>query len=121
MNALKLALAATATAAAGTASAGNTHNRVADPVYAMAMHHYAAGRYAQAATALRESASRGNAAAAETLGFMLYFGNEMYAGAVATNRQQGLRWLIVAANSGRERAKLFVEQPIMRSGVSSLQ
>jgi TPR repeat protein len=118
VHALKLALAAMATA--GMAQAGAAHARPADPMYAMAMSHYAAGRYAQAATALRESASRGNMVAAETLGFMLYFGDAMYSGAVATNRQQGLRWLIVAARGGRERARQFVEQPAVRSATASL-
>jgi TPR repeat protein len=92
-----------------------------DPMYTMAMSHYAAGRYDAAAMALRESASRGNTLAAEALGFMLYFGDQMYAGAVPTNRQQGMRWLLVAARGGQERARQFVEQPAVRSALGSLR
>jgi TPR repeat protein len=119
VHALKIALAAVAAAGAVHAGAAQTQN--ADPMYTMAMTHYAAGRYAQAATALRESASRGNMLAAETLGFMLYFGDTMYGGAIATNRQQGLRWLMVAARAGRERARQFVEQPGVRGAFTAVR
>lgn len=120
VQALKLALAAMATAGIAQAGAAQVQadGKTTDPMYTMAMSHYAAGRYAQAATALRESASRGNMVAAETLGFMLYFGDAMYAGAIATNRQQGLRWLIVAARGGQDRARQFVQQPAIRSAAS---
>jgi TPR repeat protein len=119
MNAFKAVMAAAITASAAHAAPARAQMRP-DPMYTMAMSHYSAGRFGEAATALRESASRGNALAAETLGFMLYFGDQMYAGSIATNRQQGLRWLLVAAQGGRERAQQFVQQPEVRSVARSV-
>ncbi|MFM2398377.1 MAG: hypothetical protein RL341_534 [Pseudomonadota bacterium] len=116
MNAFKAVMAAAVAASTAHVPPARANQRP-DPMYTMAMAHYAAGRYGQAATALRESASLGNPAAAETLGFMLYFGDQMYAGSVPTNRQQGLRWLLVAAQGGRERAQQFVQQPEVRTAM----
>lgn len=62
-------------------------------------------RYAAGLVPLRQAAEAGNRDARRTLGLMLLHGEALYGTEVPTNREEGLRWLRLAAADGCEISK----------------
>ena len=62
-------------------------------------------RYAAGLAPLRQAAETGNGDARRTLGLMLLHGQALYGAEVPTNREEGLRWLRLAAADGCETSK----------------
>ena len=59
-------------------------------------------RYAAGLVHLRKAAETGDRDARRTLGLMLLYGEALYGVEVPTNREDGLRWLRLAAADGSE-------------------
>lgn len=62
-------------------------------------------RYAAGLAPLRQAAIAGNRDARRTLGLMLLHGEALYGAEVPANREEGLRWLRLAAADGCEVSK----------------
>ncbi len=69
---------------------------------ASAMEMFAEHRYAAGLVPLQKAAEMGDRDARRTLGLMLLYGQSLYNTEVPTNREQGLRWLRMAAGDGCE-------------------
>ncbi len=69
---------------------------------ASAMEMFAEQRYAAGLVPLQKAAEMGDRDASRTLGLMLLYGQSLYNTEVPTNREQGLRWLRMAAGDGCE-------------------
>lgn len=63
---------------------------------------FAEHRYAAGLVPLQKAAEMGDPDARRTLGLMLLYGQSLYTTEVPTNREQGLRWLRMAAVDGCE-------------------
>lgn len=63
---------------------------------------FAEHRYAVGLAPLRQAAEAGDRDARRTLGLMLLYGQALYGTEVPTNREEGLRWLRLAAAAGCE-------------------
>lgn len=63
---------------------------------------FAEHRYAAGLPHLRTAAEAGDREARRTLGLMLWYGATLYQAEVPTNREDGLRWLRLAATDGCE-------------------
>lgn len=62
-------------------------------------------RYAAGLVPLRQAAETGDRDARRTLGLMLLHGQALYGAEVPTNREEGWRWLRLAAADGCETSK----------------
>lgn len=72
----------------------------ADDNLSAAQEMFADYRYAAGLVPLRQAAEAGNRDARRTLGLMLLHGEALYGTEVPTNREEGLRWLRLAAAGG---------------------
>lgn len=61
---------------------------------------FAEHRYAAGLVPLRKAAETGDRDARRTLGLMLLYGQSLYGTEVPTNREDGMRWLRLAAADG---------------------
>ena len=75
---------------------------------ASAMEMFAEHRYADGLAPLQKAAEMGDRDARRTLGLMLLYGQSLYNTEVPTNREQGLRWLRMAAGDGCETSKYML-------------
>lgn len=80
----------------------------ADDNLSTAQEMFADYRYAAGLVPLRQAAEAGNRDARRTLGLMLFHGEALYSSEVPTNREEGLRWLRLAAADGCEISKRVV-------------
>lgn len=78
----------------------NTSSCFADDNLSIAQEMFADYRYAAGLAPLREAAEAGNRDARQILGLMLLNGDALYGAEVPTNREEGLRWLRLAAADG---------------------
>jgi TPR repeat protein len=69
---------------------------------ATAQEMFAEHRYAAGLVPLRKAAEIGDRNARRTLGLMLLYGEALYGAEVPTDREQGLRWIRLAAVDGCE-------------------
>lgn len=83
-------------------SASSSH---ADGNLSAAQEMFAEHRYAAGLAHLRKAAEAGDREARRTLGLMLLYGATLYQAEVPTNREDGLRWLRLAAIDGCETSK----------------
>lgn len=77
----------------------------ADDNLSAAREMFADYRYAAGLVHLRQAAESGDRDARRTLGLMLFHGEALYSTEVPTNREEGLRWLRLAAADGCEISK----------------
>jgi len=77
----------------------------ADDNLSAAREMFADYRYAAGLVPLRKAAEAGDRAASRTLGLMLLQGEALYGAEVPRNREEGLRWLRLAAADGCEVSK----------------
>ncbi len=80
----------------------------AEDKLASAMEMFAEHRYAAGLVPLQKAAEMGDRDARRTLGLMLLYGQSLYNTEVPTNREQGLRWLRMAAGDGCEISKYML-------------
>lgn len=66
---------------------------------------FAEHRYAAGLVPLRQAAETGDRDARRTLGLMLLYGQALYGTEVPTKREEGLRWLRLAAAAGCETSR----------------
>lgn len=74
----------------------------AEDKLALAREMFAEHRYPAGLVPLQTAAEMGDRDARRTLGLMLLYGQSLYNTDVSTNREQGLRWLRMAAGDGCE-------------------
>lgn len=79
----------------------------AEDKLASAMEMFAEHRYAAGLVPLQTAAEMGDRDARRTLGLMLLYGQSLYT-EVSTNREQGLRWLRMAAGDGCETSQYML-------------
>ena len=80
----------------------------AEDKLASAREMFAEHRYADGLAPLQKAAEMGDRDARRTLGLMLLYGQSLYNTEVPTNREQGLRWLRMAAGDGCETSKYML-------------
>lgn len=91
-------------------AAGIAHAAPGDEAYAAAQQAYAACHWRQARVALTAAAEAGHVRAQEMLGFVLLRGDDLYGGAVATDRAAARAWFERAARGGSEVAVVMSRQ-----------
>ena len=69
---------------------------------------FAEHRYAAGLVPLQMAAEVGDRDARRTLGLMLIYGQSLYNTEISTNREQGLRWLRMAAAEGCETSQYML-------------